>query len=157
MSQDRFLTAQFCDDIRQEVGYKFSLMGCYSAELIIDDYPTALPKLCALVTARTPIERPFLKLLLRARLGDETVAELQVPDNMLSEQKKAAASSMSHGAKFITVSAMMVFSPLVIQEEADLRIEAESEEGMVNSPALTIRQRRETDPPVFPQNAATAG
>jgi len=35
-----------CDDIRQEVGGKTSLMGLYEAHIVVPQIPTALPKLC---------------------------------------------------------------------------------------------------------------
>lgn len=41
----------FCDDIRQEVNGKLSLMGVYANELVIfGEPPVALQQLCALVT-----------------------------------------------------------------------------------------------------------
>lgn len=151
MIKERFVTSQFCDDIRHEVGFKFSLMGCYSSELIVDDYPVVLSKLCALVTARSPVEWPFTKLCFRAKLDNEVIAEVSIPDEVLLEQQNNATKSAMDGAKYIAVSAMMVFSPLVLNEEGLLRIEAETEDGIIQSTALVIRNRRETDPPAFQQ------
>lgn len=36
----------FCDDIRQEVGNKVTLVGCYGNELQTNSLPTVLPKIC---------------------------------------------------------------------------------------------------------------
>ena len=35
MTQHRTVIAQFCDDVRQEIGNKFSLMGCYGTDLYV--------------------------------------------------------------------------------------------------------------------------
>jgi hypothetical protein len=35
-----------CDDIRQEVGRKVSIMGIYDVAIIVKKVPTRLPKLC---------------------------------------------------------------------------------------------------------------
>jgi hypothetical protein len=59
MTGKRTVIAQFCDDVRQEIGNKFSLMGCYGTDLYVPAFPFTLPKLCAFVHVRTPRERPF--------------------------------------------------------------------------------------------------
>lgn len=41
-----------CDDIRQEVGNKISLMGIYAQDLILPEIPFSLPKLCILIIAK---------------------------------------------------------------------------------------------------------
>jgi hypothetical protein len=47
MTAQRTVIAQFCDDVRQEIGNKFSLMGCYGSDLYVPAFPITLPKLCA--------------------------------------------------------------------------------------------------------------
>ena len=46
MTENRTVIAQFCDDFRQEIGNKFSLMGCYGTDLYVPQFPITLPKLC---------------------------------------------------------------------------------------------------------------
>jgi hypothetical protein len=41
-----------CDDIRQELGNKISLMGIYGKEIIVPSIPFTLPKLCLLLIAK---------------------------------------------------------------------------------------------------------
>jgi len=36
----------FCDDIRQEIGNKVTLVGCYGDELYVPDFPAHIHKLC---------------------------------------------------------------------------------------------------------------
>lgn len=38
-----------CDDIREEKGNKFSLMGIYASSIVVDRTPVILPKLCLFV------------------------------------------------------------------------------------------------------------
>ncbi|NTV93959.1 MAG: hypothetical protein HGA75_00895 [Thiobacillus sp.] len=137
MSEQRLLVAQFCDDVRQEVGNKYSLMGCYTEELIVDKLPAVLPKLCAQVRVTTPIDNPFTKFVLRAHLNGETIAEMDVgiadltpPDNKLE-------------LKRMGVMAIMSFSPLVVTDPGKLEIEAETEDGVLKGNALSIRARTE--------------
>jgi len=131
------VVALFCDDIRQELGNKYSLMGCYGDELIIEQLPAVLGKLCVQLRAITPADQPFEKLIFRAFLNDELLAEIEMPKAQLEEAKNLIASR--DDAKRLTVMAIMGFSPLAISEESRLRVEAESEEGILRGGVLTIK------------------
>jgi hypothetical protein len=134
MNADRYVGVYFCDDVRLEVGNKFSLMGCYSGELIVPSMPTALPKLCAEVRLVTPIDRPFEKAILRAYLNDEVVGELDLP---VQEAKKKIPVS-DGTTKVMTFRAIMNFSPFMIEREGALRIEVETEEGALKGGRLKL-------------------
>lgn len=137
MSEQRVLMTQYCDDVRQEVGNKFSLMGCYTEELIVEKMPAVLQKLCAQVRASTPLDNLFTKFTLRARLNGDIIAELDIdPTQFPSPEDKK-------DAKRLTIMAFMVFSPLVITEACKLEIEAETEDGTIKANALSIRVRTE--------------
>jgi hypothetical protein len=43
------ITSILCDDVRHEVGHKTSLMGIYDQDIIFDELPALLPKLCLFV------------------------------------------------------------------------------------------------------------
>ncbi|WP_189994763.1 DUF6941 family protein [Thalassobaculum fulvum] len=44
-----FLDVLFCDDVRQEIGDKTTLVGIYKQELIVDSFPATLPRLAIVV------------------------------------------------------------------------------------------------------------
>lgn len=48
------MVALFCDDVRNEVGNKLSLMGVYGQDLLLREFPTTLPKLCAVMLLDLP-------------------------------------------------------------------------------------------------------
>jgi hypothetical protein len=55
----------FCDDIRQEVNGKLTLVGCYGSELhIIGVYPAELPAFAALINIRVPYKSKLESLKL---------------------------------------------------------------------------------------------
>lgn len=135
----RLVIAQFCDDIRQEVGNKFSFMGCYQDVMVVQQFPAQLPKLCAHVIVLTPASKPFEKLILRAQLNEDVVAELEMPvsvsnwvDNF---NEKAAIAELGR----LSIQAMIVLSPVIVTEPSKLRIEAETEAGTILGSCLTIR------------------
>lgn len=146
MDKSRIVIAQFCDDIRREVGNKYSLMGCYGDEMVIDKLPVVLPKLCVQVQVLTSVDQPFTKLLIRAVLNGEHVAEIEVhPQGIPQSYLDRAAIS---DARRLGVVAMIVISPLPISEPCQLKIEAETEDGMLRGSALSIRERTADDPPL---------
>lgn len=139
----RFVVAQFCDDIRQEVGNKFSYIGCYSGEMIVDKLPATLPKLGVLVHIFTSKECPFSRLIVRALMSDEVVAELEMPITKMADEfeRKAAATELDR----IAAQAMLLLSPLVVVEPCKIRIEVETEDGVIRGSYLNIRERTPED------------
>ena len=149
MNDNRIVVAEFCDDIRHEVGFKYSLMGCYSGgELIVDSLPIVLPKLFTSIIALSPIDKPFLSLTFRAYLNTDLISENEIPAQSLKENYASIIDKANDSSRF-SITIHMGFVPLVIQQNSVLRIEAETEDGIIKGSRLSIRQRLETDPPVI--------
>ncbi len=134
MSAERFISFQFCDDIRHEVGNKFSLIGCYTGVIQIEPIPSVMPKLCAMVKVHTSIERPFSKLVVRILRENKPVAELAFPAEAFDTQPQ-----MLLGATGQQVVAMIVMAPFPVESACDLRVEAETEEGTIVGGSVWIR------------------
>lgn len=148
MNEDRILLATFCDDIRQEVGYKLSLMGCYvGGELIVDTIPTVLPKLYASIMALSPIAKPFKQLTIRALLNDIVLAENEYPADLLPIATDIIKRKALEDSKYI-IHLQIAFIPLIIEKDSILRIEADTEEGVLKGSRLIIRLRQEQDAPI---------
>lgn len=145
MGPERFIVTTFCDDVRQEVGNKLSLIGCYSAELVVDSFPVTLAKLCAHVRVMTPVQNPFQELTLRAYMNDEFLGELQVPSDGMKEAASRVSSDES-AARWQMFSAVMVFSPLAITERSKLRIDAVTEDGEMRGQSLILRDGQNQTP-----------
>ena len=139
MNESRIVVAQFCDDIRQEVGNKHSLMGCYGDEIIFETLPAVLPKLCIKVQAITPRDHPFERLNIKAFLNSDMLAEMEVPPEQLAIGRKLVEKRTN--SKRLSVIVMLVLAPLVISESTMLRIEAETEEGKIEGSKVNIRER----------------
>lgn len=133
---DRFLTATYCDDIRQELGNKLSLMGCYQGELIVSRVPVALPKLCVYASVWTPKEQPFKSLIIRIVQGDDVeLARIELPQVGLAE----AAQIRDETATRKAVSTAIAFAPFAIEKSTSLRLVATTEEGEIIGPRLLIK------------------
>ena len=133
----------FCDDIRQEIGGKYSLIGCYNAELILQAVlPAALPKLCCAIRLVTPIDCPFVGVVFRAFAGDKLLAESNA---MSLSSKDVPKTDGGEAAKHLVLSAHMTFSPLLIEDSHVLRIEAETEDESFECGRLMIVARSTHD------------
>jgi hypothetical protein len=138
MNKGRIFVAQFCDDARQEVGNKLSLMGCYTGEMVLQKFPAVLPKLCAYITAITPKNTPFETLTFRATLNGEPLAEIAVLPEQL--QPEAHAPSANPEASRLMTNVVMAFTPLVVTKTCAMKIEVETEEGTFLAGSLFIRE-----------------
>lgn len=130
----RLLIGQFCDDIRQEVGNKLTLVGCYAEDLIVARLPVTLPQLAVQLRAVTPIDTPFERLTLRTYLSSTVLGELVVPSNAL---RITAERGPEH--RWAWISSIMVMAPLHLPQECELRTEAETEAGILKGSTLRVR------------------
>lgn len=145
MNEGRFITATFCDDIRYEVGNKYSLVGCYTSEMIIENLPLVLPKLCVSVSVHGLISKPYKQITIRASMNDITIAEQCIADeNILSEEDLLKLKKKEFFSKFF-MTIHLVFSPLLVEKDSLISITAETEDGIIQGPYFTMRQRNESD------------
>ncbi len=137
MTGNRTVIAQFCDDVRQEIGNKYSLMGCYGTDLYVPSFPITLPKLCVFVNARTPREQPFRQLTLRLLKGEVVLSELVASPDLLLED-----DSTPSWARWHTVTSILVVTPFHATGPCRLRVLAETESGTVESGQFLIERMR---------------
>lgn len=138
MSEGRIFVAQFCDDARQEIGNKLSLMGCYTGEMVFQKLPAVLPKLCAYVTAITPKDKPFEMLNFRATLNGEQLAEMVIPPEQLLIDSRTPSANPE--ANRLMVNVVMAFTPLVVSKTCAMKIEVDTENGTFQVGSLFIRE-----------------
>lgn len=136
MNVSRIVVSQFCDDIRQEVGNKYSLMGCYGNELLVKKFPALLPKLCVQVRVITPIDKPFYKLIIRAIMNNEIIAEM----NVISGETLPQIPKGIDDAVRLEFNVMMTFSPLSLTEPSKLCIEAEADNEILRGGIILFRE-----------------
>lgn len=135
--RNRILFVTYCEDIRQEVGNKYSLMGCFAGELQVPQFPMLMPKLCAYFQIATPKQRMFKRLTIRLTIGDDVVQSIEYPEeNLLAMQK-----SISHDpgdVNLITISGGCELIALTAVEPCTIRISAETEDETLLGSRLRI-------------------
>jgi hypothetical protein len=133
MTENRTVIAQFCDDVRQEIGNKFSLMGCYGSDLFVPKFPFTLPKLCVFVNCRTPASRPFKSLTLKLMRQEEAIAELAANPAGLDSDERTP-----DWVRWLTMTGILVVTPFHAKEPCHLRVVAETESGSIESGRFVI-------------------
>lgn len=135
-NEDRFVTAIFCDDIRQEVGNKLSFVGCYQGELFVPMAPVALPKLCVFATVWTSKEKPFKSLTVRVVQDNTTeLARIEIPEEGLKEASQITDETSTRKA----FSTAIVFAPFAVEKPTMLKLVATTEDGEIAGPRLLIK------------------
>jgi hypothetical protein len=123
---DRYSYCIFCDDIREEVGNKISMIGVYRGELQVAVVPTLLSKLCVAIYCDTSVDRLFQSLSTRISVGDKILREDSIPQEALVKMQAAAAEkgSSEDPIQRIAIGMQMLFSPFVIEKESTLVVTA---------------------------------
>jgi hypothetical protein len=136
MAKERFISVQFCDDLRQEIGNKISLMGCYDYSMLLESIPATLPKLCAQIKIYTPINRPFTRLSVRLMRDEDLLGEVEIPREELSTEHP----NPDHLAqsKWRMITAMLVMSPFPVEKPSHLTVEADTEDGVLRGGSFWI-------------------
>ena len=140
----RFLSTTFCDDVRQEVGGKQSLIGVYNGVMYVPQFPVTLPKLWMLATYSTPYDEPPKSLKIRILKNTEPLADLDATPEYLQQlaNSREPVVPMPDGTQRVIASHMHVcFSPLVLDGACILRVIAMTDQGEVRGLGLQIQQQ----------------
>jgi hypothetical protein len=136
MTGQRTVIAQFCDDVRQEIGNKFSLMGCYGTDLYVPSFPMTLPKLCVFVHVRTGRDQPFQRLTLRLMRGGDVLSE------RVANPDKLNAGDTPDWARWLSMTGILAVTPFHASGPCRLRVVAETESEMLESGQFMIDRMR---------------
>jgi len=117
--QEPAFTAIFCDDIREEVDGKHTLVGVYGSHLISSEFPGIVAKLGILVRANLPLDSEE-GFSIRVERGKDILVESEV-----SGRKRETVEdwpSELDAPRHRTIDAKMVFSPIQFADMCTLRV-----------------------------------
>lgn len=133
MSLERAAWSIVCDDIRQEVGNKHSYMGIYGSDMFFQQFPVTVPKLCMVISARTPVSAPFKALSFRV-LKDESEILGSADVDMATIPKGDTVSAEVYIAQI-----SLVFSPINFDGPCKLSVRVITESEELKAGAVRIR------------------
>jgi hypothetical protein len=147
----------FCDDIRQEIGGKFSYIGVYSGFMFVNgSFPITLPKLCLAITFLQRREILDANIGLRIYLPGETDDDAPSIQADLQEQKEGIVAEQTAAEvaglpkpdiSFVAMHAKMLFSPVVITQAGDIRVRAVRKGELIRLGGLRVAMAPAEQPP----------
>lgn len=139
MTMARFATTIFCDDVRQELGNKLSLMGIYGGDLYVASMPATLPKLCLIIKVVTPADDPFSKLTVRVLQDDRTLLEQPIDVSHVSPAPALVADLQDDDlSPVLNLNSIVQFSPFQASGPCLLRVRVETEREVLKAGILQI-------------------
>lgn len=143
----RFFEVIVCDDVREELGNKRSFMGIYENAIVLDALPVIVPRLCFVMKARTPADRPFESLTFVVKRDDAVIIHAEMKSEQLAviagqEMPPLPDGTIADpGDRAIAMTAVMVLSPMAFEKPCRLRFRAitESEELLGGSFIVTTK------------------
>jgi len=125
--------AIFCDDFRLEVNGKFSLIGCYGPDLVVQQFPARLPKLCAFATMSLSIDDPCKSIRVVFLNKQEQLGEITFPEEDLERQFQA------EGAKALFINGVVDRQFITFDEPTELHLMAEIDGEEIVLGKLNVR------------------
>ena len=114
----------YCDDIRQELGGKQTLVGVYSGTLQVQSFPVILPKLCLALQLLLPAEGLPKDLKIEVLQGEAVIAEGDFPMDDL----QAAVAALESGKGIAPpegerpmLGVQFIFSPIRLEGPGTIR------------------------------------
>lgn len=142
----------FCDDIRQEVGGKQTLVGVYNAIIyVFGDFPTVIPKLAFSTHYREPASLPVASTLtcsifLEANGTEQLLTQSTLDLNAMRNGPGLRDLSVpGEPGKYSEGILNGLFSPLVIAAPSRLKVRAYRDGEEVRLGTLTIDKGTEAD------------
>ena len=147
MNSERFVYCEYCDDIRQEMFDKISMMGVYRGGLtLLAPLPAVLPKLFVSTHIHTPKNKLFSTVEITLKLNDRVLQDLKIPPEQVKIGQEQAIKDPE--AKSVFLQVILGLIPLEITEPGKLRVHAiidgESFEGnalVITAPQLSEQVR----------------
>ncbi len=140
---NRQISTIFCDDIRQEIAGKMSLIGVYGPQLFVPEFPALLPKLCVFVTTSTPYTKPFEKLEVHVFKDDQKLATATpaLPKALPPIPEWVQRREPEQSTPMLTVNSIFMFSPFELAEPCVLRVRAETEGETLRGAGLRVEHK----------------
>jgi len=139
----------FCDDIREELNGKISLIGCYGPDLqFFGNAPVVLPKLAFHIIVRLPCDKPIppLKLIVFFP-GDKDeqptmLVELPVPENLKQEPESGLEPNVliPDGMRTYILRQHFILSPVQITQEGFIRVRLMYGDDKIRLGVLKVQQ-----------------
>lgn len=139
----RWVNAIYCEDVRNELGGKTSLMGIFASEMIVPVFPATIPRLVAMVKLRTPSDELPKTVRFVIYRDDEVLAESSTTTEDMGLLEDGSEDKSAYLVCFFAFGALAFTKPVQIR----LRAICDGEEIVGN--ALMVREATTAESTTF--------
>jgi hypothetical protein len=118
----RYAHATYCDDIRQEIGGKITLVGIYSGACLVPAIPCTLPKLCLSLCISASRSAPIRSLVVVGAYAGNEVINITLDSSQIDEIMAANAEQASDDTKQMMLMLMAALSPFIVSVPGKLTL-----------------------------------
>ena len=140
----------FCEDIREEVGGKKSLMGVFDADLVVSHFPIVIPKLAVLIRLIVPGDLAAGALTWKVYFpGDQSDAPAFKVEESITESESRGSREPSADWRDGDVTPVQefnqsaIFSPVRIKHEGLIKVRVDVGDITVKAGVLRVHAPRE--------------
>lgn len=140
----------FCDDIREEVNGKISIIGIYSGTLIVyQPFPLHLAKFSLLTSYYERLGESSSPVELQVSIPGDKPGEPSVKVNLpIDEVRKASPNQKIRGEDIlVTMKNKMIFTPLPLKEEGFIRVRAYRDDLEIRMGSIFVTYQAPATPP----------
>lgn len=159
---DPFATTIFCDDIRAEIGGKFSYMGVYFGVMYVMTFPIILPKLCIGITFYEPkklAQAREASVIMKIYLPNDTdepsiVGELGSGREAVSLLSPSELPVEPDVPQLAIANALFMQAPFTVQEPGRIRVRCQYPDGtIIKAGSLRIEHQPQSfsEPAISPE------
>jgi hypothetical protein len=133
----------FCDDIRQEVGNKCSLMGVYGPEMYLSQpFPSGLPRMGFHVVFKEDLAAPLKDMTLCIFLpGDPDSTPTYRADIERSSMKIEPSDLTPGPSTWRLMSLNVILTPVALKQEGRIKVRMLIGDDVVKLGALGVKYR----------------
>jgi hypothetical protein len=135
---NRFASSIFCDDIRNEINGKISMMGVVGGNLYVQEFPFVVPRLCVLVSVFTPMDQLFKHLSIRGDYEGAALFDVEMSDDEVEQLANELPDNPYQTAT--AAQAMFVVSPLAMEGPGRLKITITVDGEDIYCPGLSVQK-----------------
>ncbi|MFZ5936617.1 DUF6941 family protein [Pseudomonas sp. HS6-2] len=134
----RFAYSVFCDDIRNEINNKISMMGIFGSLMYLQTFPSVLPKLCAVITVSTPADKLFQSVSFKGTMDGNVIFDISLDEAQITEMRQNVG--LIEVPKVIEAKAVVVLSPLHLSGPTKIHVTVVADGEEIECSGLQISQ-----------------
>lgn len=137
----RYTYSIICEDVRQELSGKSSLMGVFPGVMFFPRFPAMIQGMCILINVVTPADQPFKNVSIRGSHSGEDLFFMTMDEEVM--ERHSNSTTKMPKKRFDKIQAMAKLSHVLFEAPGTLEIEVIADGVLIPGPGFTVMQSDE--------------